>query len=233
MVTPMEDQKVRPSAWWYGGVVVLWLASIGVFVWLIVIVANVIDDGVTPVGSDGTVVVKSDGLTLYSTFPFSHVDCMLRSADGQTVGLDDLPFDLSIDTNGRHLDGIGRTPDGLAAGTYAVTCPGPLRNEPLWYGDWLPVRSLVIGFVVSIGLGVAGLALLIVLLLTRHNSKSRIRQLRTPPPGFGGYGGIPPGYGWTPPPPPDPMTQPPYSAPPTPPGAPPANPPLPPPYTTP
>ena len=101
--------------------------------------------------------------------------------------------------------GIVKSITRNAAGDYTVSCQG-LTDSQLYYGDKFPLGSVAIRVGISALLGVAGLALLIVLLVRRHLSKSRIRtgqRLASTPMGgpFQAYQ-PPPGQQYSPAPPP-------------------------------
>lgn len=191
---------VRPRAVWYLVVVVLWVASAVLLGTIVASFVRVIDHGVTPI-SQG-IPVSDSGITVYSrTDPVTHDCVMLNPARRYTM--DGLSYDLSATFDGTTVYAVASSPDGATPGTYLVRCQG--EKSQLYYGDKFPLSSILIRFGISAVLGVLGLVALIVLLVKRHTSKSRIRaeQLAMAP----GYGaGWPPG--WTGGPPASPYGQP-------------------------
>jgi hypothetical protein len=170
---PMPEIPVRPRAAWYLVVVVLWVASAVLFGTAVASFIRVIDHGVTPIQANSSVPVSDSGLTIYSrTKPVTH-DCVLRDASGQTTTMDGLSFDLNATFDGTTVYAVANSPDGIANGSYRVTCSGV--NGQLYYGDKFPVGSVLLRTGISGLLGLVGLVVLIVLLVRRHTSKSRIR----------------------------------------------------------
>jgi hypothetical protein len=210
MTTPYDPTvepapQVRPRAAWYLLVAVLWIASLVVGGTVIATVYHVVDDGVTSIQASGQMHVPSSGRTIYShDNPDSPACTVTDIASGRQTPLDELGFDLSATINGRTVYAVASTPDGLAAGDYTVSCQG-LTDSQLYYGDKFPLGSVAIRVGISALLGVAGLALLIVLLVRRHLSKSRIRtgQLLASTPMGGPFQAYqpPPGQQYSPTPP--------------------------------
>ncbi len=212
--------QVRPRALWYLLVVVIWVASGVVFGTAIASFVRVIDHGVTAIEAGAPVPVTDSGLTVYSrTKPATH-DCFLQDSQGQSTAMDGLTFDANATFNGVTVYAVASSPDGLAPGDYQVSCTG-VRSQ-LYYGDKFPIGGLLVRFGISSVLGLIGLVLLIVLLVKRHTSKSRIRTQNLVdaqgqsvgwPPGWAGGQPQSP-YGQQPPPPPPPQGQqyPPYGA---------------------
>jgi hypothetical protein len=196
------DERVRPSPWWYLAVVVLWIGSLAVFVIAIRPIITIFGAGVDQVVNNQSVDVPSDGLTVYSSVRPANATCTLQGGAGSTVRLE--PFDQNGSSSftftfddGTEVRPVASTPDGLAAGTYELSCQVPPRAV-LATGERLDFDSfavrLVVGLIGSIVAGIAGLIILIVLLVRRHNSKQRIRQAQAAAAyGYGGYPGYPPG----------------------------------------
>jgi len=233
MTTPTADLTVRPRGAWYLLVAVLWVASAIVVGTVVATFVRVIDHGVTPVQASHVVSVPDSGLTIYSrTRPVTH-DCFLGGPSGRTIRMDGLSYDLNVTFGGTTVYAVATTPDGLAPGSYVLSCPGVDLASQLYYGDRFPLASILIRLAIAAVLGLSGVVMLIVLLVRRHTSKSRIRtqRLMTAP----GYGAGWPGQGWPAGPPASPYGQPPpYEGQPPPPyGQPPPPPygqPPPPPY---
>lgn len=189
MTTPAElaaqpEPRVRPRAAWYLLVVVLWVASAIVGGTVIATFVHVVDHGVTSFQASHEVAVPSSGLTIYSrSKPTSH-DCTLTDPSGRRIAMDGLSYDLNATFDSVTVSAVASTPDGLAAGSYRISCQGTGGSQ-LYYGDKFSIGSLLIRSGISALLGLAGLVLLIVLLVRRHTSKSRIRSqqlLATMPP---------------------------------------------------
>jgi hypothetical protein len=209
------DRVVRPRGAWYLVVAVVWIASAVVFGTAVATFVRVLDHGVTAIQPSESVPVTGSGITVYSrTKPVTR-DCFLRDRSGETTAMDGLSFDLSATVDGTTVYAVATSPDGLASGEYAVRCLN--AGGQLYYGDKLPLESLLVRAGISVVLGLVGLVVLIVLLVKRHTSKSRIRaenllNARGPGSGWGpggapplpyqpppGYGQPPPGYGQPPP----------------------------------
>jgi hypothetical protein len=181
--------RVRPRAGWYLLVAVLWVGSLVVGGTVAASVVKVVDDGVTSIQASGVMHVPSSGRTIYSHEDPGSPDCAVTSVTtGELTPLDELGFDLSATIDGRTVYAVASTPDGLEAGDYTVACRG-LAGSQLYYGDKLSLGSLLIRLGISALLGLAGLVLLIVLLVRRHLSKSRMRSQRLLafPPGYGAF----------------------------------------------
>jgi hypothetical protein len=193
------DTRVRPSPWWYAAVVVLWIASLVVFIIAIMPIITIFNTGVDQVINNRPVVVRSDGFTVYSSIRPSSATCTLQGQSGSPIQMD--AFDLESSgtftftfDNGTEVKPLATTPDNLAAGTYQLSCEVP-RRAILATGDRLDFGEfgarLVLGIIGSIVAGIVGLIILIVMLVKRHNSKQRIRQAQAAAAyGYGGY----PGY---------------------------------------
>lgn len=216
MTTPSDlaaqpETRVRPRGVWYLLVVVLWVASVVVGVTVIASIVHVVDHGVTSFQASQQVNVPSSGLTVYSRIQPDSKDCTLTDGSGQQTAMDGLSFDLSATINGRSVYAVASTPDDLAAGSYRITCQG-VGGSQLYYGDKFPIGSILIRSGISALLGVAGLALLILLLIRRHLSKSRIRTqqlMATTPAGYGTFQPYQPPPAYQPPPPQYPQQAPP------------------------
>lgn len=169
--TPPE-LRVRPRAAWYLMVVVLWVASAVVFGTIVASFVRVINDGVTPIQASQAVPVSDSGVTIYSRTKPASRDCLLRTPAGN-ITMDGLSFEVSATFDNTTVYAVATSPDVVAPGNYLVSCPGV--GSQLYYGDRVPLRSMLIRFGISSLLGLAGLVLLIVLLVERHTSKSRIR----------------------------------------------------------
>lgn len=201
MSMSQPDTRVRPSPLWYLAVVVLWIASFVVFVIAIRPIISIFSAGVDQVGNNRSVTVPSDGFTLYSSVRPANATCTLQGGSG-AVRLE--PFDQNSSSSftftfddGTEVQPLASTPDGLAAGSYQLSCEVPPRAV-LATGERLDFDSfavrLVIGIIGSIAAGIVGLVILIVMLVKRHNSKQRIRQAQAAAAyGYAGYPGYAPG----------------------------------------
>src|SRR6478752_462973 len=152
MTTETTEPTVRPSAAWYLLILVLWAAAIAIVVTVIVSIVSIIDDGVTPIGRGGAP-ISDAGITVYASARPDSRDCVLIGAGGQQTPMNGLSYDLNATFNGTELWAVASSPDGLAAGTYLVRCPGLPPTAQLWYGDRFPLGSIVIRSVVALGLG--------------------------------------------------------------------------------
>jgi hypothetical protein len=215
MSLPSYETKARPSPWWYSLVALLWIASAVVFAVVVIKpFVDVLSTDVTGFANGDPVSVGSDGLSVYAESTETLGACTLTGSDGVAIRMDDLDStgtEFKVDTNGPTLTAYASTPDGLAAGTYEIACEGGestilATGERIDEGDL--EQSLAIGFISSLALGVLGLALLIVLLVKRHNSKSRIRAAQSAA-YYGGWAqqGYSAPEGTYPPPPYDPYAQ--------------------------
>lgn len=221
--TPAE-LIVRPRAVWYLAVVVLWVAALVLVGTVVVSFVRIIDDGVSAVPESGQITVSAAGNTIYSSDPPVSRECFLEGSGGP-IPVDGLSFDLNTSFNGIEYWALADTPKGLAPGTYVLSCPGVGAGAQLWVGDRLTFGSLVVRFLVACVAGFLGLVALIVLLVRRHSSKSKIRVQRlAATAGYGagwpapGWQGVPPANPYGQPPPPSGQGQPPgpYGQPPPP-----------------
>jgi len=196
MTTPTAGSRVRPRAGWYLLVALLWIASLVVGGTVIATVVNVIDHGVTSFQAGQHIPVPQSGLTIYARSRPQSDTCTLTDQTGASTSMEGLGYDLNATFNGVTVYAVAATPDGIAPGSYAISCPGIGTGE-LYYGEKFPLGSILVRVGISALLGLAGLVLLIVLLIRRHTSKSRIRSQR--PMNTAGYGtGQPPGWGGPP-----------------------------------
>jgi hypothetical protein len=201
MAMPQQDTRVRPSGWWYLVTVVLWIASLVVFIIAIKPVISIFSAGVDHIENHAPINVPSDGLTVYASAASGNPACNLSSpGGGRTIFL--TPFDqadadnftFTFD-NGIKVHPLATTPDDTPAGRYILSCSGVPQSEVLAKGERLDFSAfaarLAIGVSASLLCGLAGLVWLIVMLVRRHNSKQRVRQAAA---SYGyGYGGYPPG----------------------------------------
>lgn len=202
MAEAAAPPKVRPSLLWLLVVAVLWITA--VVVCIVVAIRPLVDlvtADTTGFRNGAQVAISTDGLTVYSTND-TVVPCVLTGADGSTIRMDDFgndSFELPRE-DGTELHALASTPDGLPAGTYAITCDR--ASGMLAYGERVDFSELgikmLLGFGIPAVLGLIGLILLIVVLVRRHRSKNRIRDAQAvyaspypgagwPPPGQGGY----------------------------------------------
>ena len=191
------DSRVRPSALCYLVPVLLWIVSLVLFGLTFKAVADLVTDGVDPIRNSASVEVPDDGITVYSTSPTS--TCALVTPGGTSTGLETLDGEFELDLpNDPTYFAVGSTPEDLASGTYQLQCSG-IRTGELGIGQRLdPIaigKRVLWGVLLPAFLGFVGLIVLVVLLVKRHNSKSRLKDAQA---WSGGYGGGP-GYGGTPP----------------------------------
>jgi hypothetical protein len=203
MSMSQADTRVRPSALWYIAVAVLWIASLLIFLFGIWPVIAIYKDGVNQIANGAQISIPSDGYTIYSSSRPPNATCTLQPRGGSPVQAEPVDKDLrdaltfTFD-NGPDVKPLANTPSGLPAGTYQVSCNVP-QTAVLATGKRVDVDSfggrLALGIIGSIVAGVAGLIILIVLLVRRHNSKQRVRQAQAAAAYGYGYGGYPPsGY---------------------------------------
>jgi hypothetical protein len=180
MTMVANEPRVRPHAGWYAVPVVLWVVAVVLFGLSLAAVGHIINSGIDPVPNRGTLAVPDDGLTIYTTDPVSTASCTLSSDGGDRTSLETFSFNLDINLNGPTYHGIGVTPETLPAGTYRLTCTDVDPASRLGTGPRIDVTAIATralwGFVLPPVLGIIGLVVLIVLLVKRHGSQSRIRS---------------------------------------------------------
>ncbi len=210
MSTYEQDQKVRPSATWYLLPVAIWIGCIVLAVIAFRPFIDLVKAGIDPVSNGSQVSVPTDGLTVYGTNGNGSRSCQLVDSSGSATQLDQFDADIHVNPpDDRDYYALASTPDGLSGGRYNLQCDQSGPRSQLGIGDRLDVgalgKRLALGIIVPLVAGLIGLAIVIVLLVKRHNSKSRIRTARAQ--AASGYpGGWPPasGGGYPPPPPPPP-----------------------------
>jgi hypothetical protein len=194
MTTVSEEPRVRPRAGWYAVPVVLWIVAAVLFGLALAALSHIINSGVDPVHNRGILTVPDGGLTVYTTDPVSTASCTLRGDNGDLFSLDTFTFNLDINLNGPTYHGIGVTPETMPAGTYRLACTDVATGSRLGTGPRIDVTAIATralwGFVLPPVLAIVGVVLLIVLLVKRHGSKSRIQSMQVY--SGSGYGG---GYG--------------------------------------
>jgi hypothetical protein len=213
MSTTASDTTVRPAATWYLVTAVLWIAAlvVAVIAWKPII--DIVRDGVDPIRNHGQISVSSAGLTVYAIDQSRRTgSCLLVDSSGKSIALQafDSNFSWKVEGDGRSFKGLGSTPSGLPPGNYELSCTGMAPTAELGTGPRISIgdvtRIALLGVVVPAILGLAGLVVLIVLLVKRHNSKSRIKAAQA----YAAGGGYPGGWqsgGYPPqPPPPPPRT---------------------------
>jgi hypothetical protein len=204
MAIQESEPRVRPSAWWYLLVVVLWVAAAVLAIVTVKPIIDVFTSDLHQVSNGGQVEVPDGGITIYSTRNVSGTACGLADGQGNATALDafDSGDEFDFDPgNGPHVYAVGVTPDDFPAGTYTLICQRPAGAD-FYSGKRIDFVEIGTRFLVGFGggglLGLAGLVVLIVLLVRRHNSKSRIRQYQAAaaygyPASYGQYGS-PSGY---------------------------------------
>jgi hypothetical protein len=174
-VQPPPGLKVRPSAWWYALVAALWVIAIVLLGTIGATFIHVLNDGVTAVRPGGMIAVPAGGSAVYAPQPARGTGCTVLRG-GATTKLDPIDFSLTATFDGHRLQALASTPKGLAPGSYQLRCRGLAPGARLWTGDRVPVGSLLvraIGVAVS---GVVGLVVLVLLLIRRHLSKTRVAR---------------------------------------------------------
>jgi hypothetical protein len=226
MATTEQEMDVRPRAAWYALPVGLWVVALVLFGLLLAAIAHVVNNGVDPVRNHGTVSVPSGGLTFYTTDNLAPTTCRLTRPGAASVPLKTFSFTFDFGLDGPTYYALGATPHGLAAGTYRLDCTAVAPTTRLGTGPHIDETAIATralwGLVLPVILGVAGLAILVIVVVKRHGSKSRIRTRQAyAASGFGspwnarsGYPGSPPPPPTTPPPPPPPQPPPPPPPPP-------------------
>lgn len=187
------DTRVRPAATWYLVPVVMWLICIVLFVMFLKTVADLVTGDTTSVTNGASVQVPDDGLTFYATESTAERDCVLRNQSEQRFQLETFSEDLNLNPpSADSYYALGSTPEGLDGGTYTITCSGIEPAAELRAGSRIDIaaigKSALWGLLLPVILGLAALIFLIVLLVRRHNSKSRIRSAQFQPPTGYGYG---------------------------------------------
>jgi len=209
MAEAAAPPKVRPSLLWLLVVAVLWITALVVCIVVAIRpLVELVTAETTAFRNGSQVAISTEGLTVYSTND-TVVPCVLTDANGTSIRMDGFgndSFELPRE-DGTQLHALASTPDGLAAGTYTITCDR--ASGMLAHGERVDFSELgvkmLLGFGIPAVLGLIGLILLIVVLVRRHKSKNRIRDAQAayaypgagwPPPGQGGYQqGYPPqGY---------------------------------------
>lgn len=184
--------KVRPAAGWYVVPIGLLLVSLGLVIAVVVSFARFISDGVDPVANNSQVSVPEDGLTVYSTDSLAVGNCTLSVSGAPPIPLDSFDAEFRLDAAGPEYYALASTPEGIEPGAYRLSCS--MGGNELGIGQRLDVGAAAVrvlwGVVVPLVLGFVGLVVLIVLLVTRHSSKSRLRATeRATAAGYGGWGG--------------------------------------------
>ncbi|MBA2559716.1 MAG: hypothetical protein H0V07_07465 [Propionibacteriales bacterium] len=201
-----QEAKVRPSAGWYLLPLGLWIAAIVLAVVAWKPVVDVVNAGIDQVGNGEQISVPSDGLTVYATSQPSGGGCSLVDSSGTATALStfDTSLDWKLQTGRAKFIGLGSTPADLQAGSYTLRCTSLARNSTIGTGRRIDLGDVtrvgLLGVIVPLVLGLAGLVVLIVLLVKRHNSKSRIKTARAS--AASGYPGTWTGGSSPPPPPP-------------------------------
>lgn len=182
MAIPVQDQRVRPLAAWYVVPVVLWIAAVALFVVAVVAIAQVVNEGVDATRNNASIDIPANGLTVYSTDRASTADCVLVG-NGESRSLDSLNVTIEINVSGPSYYGLGVTPDSLSGGTYRLQCSGLGPDTRLGLGPRVDVTALATralwGIFLPMALGVIGLVVLIVLIVKRHSSRSRIKSAQS------------------------------------------------------
>jgi hypothetical protein len=222
-----DPYQIRPSAYWYGVVGVAWVASIVCMVFAMKPFFDVVDVTPTRAVNRAAVDVPEGGLTVYASSSISGAPlCSLVDRAGHIVPLDDVTDSSSFHvtaSDGTRMYPIATTPSDLPAGQYTLRCVG-IGSLRLALGDRIDFEHVLLQvgglFILAGFLGVAGLVVLIVVLVRRHNSKARVRWAQAAYAGWGqwyaqpyaphgqypgqpqqGYGqpGWPPAQQWQPP----------------------------------
>ncbi len=183
MAIPEEhDLRVRPRAAWYCVTAVLWGVGLVLFAFAVVEIAHVVNGGVDRAVNHADVTVPGNGLTVYTTDPDSVASCVLTHGSGHPVPLDTLGFTMEISVNGPTYYAVGVTPHSLAAGSYRLDCRDVRPGAEFGFGPRVDVKTLatrvIWGILLPLALGLIGLVTLIVVVVKRHNAKSRIRSMR-------------------------------------------------------
>lgn len=229
MAMQVEDQRVRPRAMWFLLPATMWIVAIALFAVAVGTLIHIVNSGIDRIptvqtpssgGAVSTAILRvpADGLTLYTTVKSSDATCtLLPSGTGEQVSLESFSFDLNITRSGRTYYGLGVTPKSMAAGSYGLRCIDAVSGERFGTGLRIDTTALATrflwGFALPLGLGLAGLAILIVLIVRRHSAKTRLRARQAyAGPGYGGGWNTP--YSPSSPPPPPPPARPGPPAPP-------------------
>ncbi len=200
MSSSSQTQQVRPSPLWYLVVVALWVGAAVIAFVSFKPFFDLVSSGITPTQNNGSIQVPADGLTVYGRVDAADRSCSLLGGDSGNVRLETFKTDLNVD---RYF-ALASTPEATPAGTYQLSCPGVGRNASLGLGKRFDVGALaeraVFGVALPLLIGFIGLVILIVLLVKRHNSKSRLRNAQAQS-ASGYYGGYPASGGYPPSPP--------------------------------
>ncbi|HYF72170.1 MAG TPA: hypothetical protein VD864_05085 [Nocardioides sp.] len=162
--------KPRPSAWWFGVGITLVVAAvgagIGLFVWTLGSFLHT-DATVAADGRPHVLEVETDGeRMLWTDESVVAPRCeVVDRASGERVHLRPAAGTFRRE-NGSPGDWIGSWRFDPGSGELEVTCTGSFEGEEIQIGAAPRVRSLVVGIlatiVVPLGLGLAGLAVLLV-----------------------------------------------------------------------
>jgi hypothetical protein len=200
--------KVRPSARWYALVAVAWLLAAVCGSFAMKSMVDMLGVTPTPIANRSSVHISDEGLTVYAVT--SSALCTLTDDSRAVIALDRVrdatAFKLTS-SDGTLMYAVATTPDGLASGTYTLRCRG-IGAGVLGVGDRVDIDGMLLrvgGMMILTGVfGVAGLIVLIVVLVKRHNSKARLQWAQAAYAGWGqwyaspysGYPGYPdyPGY---------------------------------------
>jgi hypothetical protein len=210
-VTSADPYQVRPSARWYAAVVAAWVIAAVCLFFAVKPLWGVLDVTPIPIDNRASVGVSDDGLTVYAPNSVSSAAaCTVTDGTGNVFPLDSVAATSTFEVTG--VDGtrmypIATTPKDLASGTYTLRCAG-VGAQLLGFGDRIDFDAVLLQiggmFILSGLFGVAGLIVLIVVLVKRHNSRNRMRWAQAAYAGWGQwyaspYGGYPaagayPGY---------------------------------------
>jgi hypothetical protein len=208
-VASSDPYQVHPSARWYAAVVVAWIVAAVCMFFAIKPLIDVLDVTPIPIDNRTTLGISGDGLTVYATGGVvGGALCSLTDENGNVYTLegvtDTSTFEVTA-ADGSTMHPIATTPKDLVPGTYTLRCAG-VGATLLGFGDRINYDAVLLqigGMFILAGLfGVAGLVVLIVVLVRRHNSKRRLRWAQAAYAGWGqwyaspyaGYPGPSAGY---------------------------------------
>jgi len=208
-VASADPYQVRPSARWYAAVVVAWIVAAVCIFFAVKPLIDVLDVTPIPIDNRTSLGISGNGLTVYATGSVAGSSvCSVMDENGNVSLLDGVTDTSTFEVtaaDGSTMQPIATTPKDLVPGTYTLRCVG-VRGALLGFGDRINFDGVLLQvgamFILAGLFGVAGLVVLIVVLVKRHNSKSRLRwaqaayagwgQWYAPP--YGGYPGTSGGY---------------------------------------
>jgi len=191
-----------PSRWGYAVAALILVVATAVATVLGVMGAREISRSldVVPLAADEQVTIEDGRLAVYSSGTPQLTRCLATPVEGGPPVSFRSPFvDFDVTVNGRQWDQVATSPEGLAPGTYVLSCnltesaaaTAPVGESPTYgTGPVLRFGHVAMLFLVAVAVGGLGvLAALITAVVTAVRRGQAKRPPRPPP-----YQGPPPPY---------------------------------------